>query len=94
MFRIELKPEAIKQLKKIKRFYAVQILDSIQKHLSVNPDQPSPPRIKILRGRQRSTYRLREGDYRIFYDIERITVYVTAILHKRETLNYYLEEDD
>ena len=93
MFRIELKPAALKQLMKIKRFYATQIVHSMEKHLRVNPDAPSPPRIKLLRGRQRATYRLREGDYRIFYDILGATVSVIAILHKLETATFYFEED-
>lgn len=93
MFGIELKPEAIEHLSKIKRYYAVQIVNAIKRHLKDTPDKPSPPRIKILRGRQRTTYRLREGDYRIFYDVVGGTATVVAILHKSEAEKFYLKKE-
>lgn len=95
MFRIELKPEAIEHLKRINRYYAVQIVDNIERHLKDVPDKPSPPRIKVLKGRQRTTYRLRVGDYRVFYDVAGDTVTVVAILHKSETEKFfYLKEEE
>ena len=92
MFSIEIKPEAIKHLAGIKRYYAVQIITSVEKYLRYTPDKPTPPRIKILRGHQQATYRLREGDYRIFYDVMGGAVKVTAILHKYDTKMFYEEE--
>ena len=92
MFSIEVKSEALKQLTGIKRYYAVQIIHAIEENLRTTPDKPSPPRIKILRGRQQAAYRLREGDYRIFYDVVGDTVIVVAILHKNDTEKFYEEE--
>ena len=93
MFSIEIKPGALKQLKGLKRYYTVQIIHAIEEHLRTTPDKPSPPRIKILRGRQQVTYRLRKGDYRIFYDVVGDTVRVIAILHKKDTEKFYLKEE-
>lgn len=92
MFEIEFKPCALEQIKKIKRFYAVKIIRAIEKHLGVEPDKPGPPRIKKLRGHQKSAYRLREGNHRIFYDVGDVTVTIVAILHKSETAKFYQKE--
>ena len=68
------------------------ILDVIETHLRHEPDRVSRSRIKRLRGRQTATYRLRVGDYRVFYDIAEDEVVVIAVLHKRETAEFYQQE--
>lgn len=92
MFEIKFKTPAIQQLKRLKRYHAVAVVQAIEKHLKHNPERPSPPRIKKLRGHQQATYRLREGDDRVFYDVADATVTVVAILPKSETEGFYLKE--
>ena len=94
MFRIVFKPLAIKQLKKIKRYHAVSIVDAIENQLSEEPEKVHGSVIKRLRGKQRSTFRLRVQDYRIFYDVTDDTVEVIQILHKEETRAFYQEENE
>ena len=65
---------------------------NLEKHLRHEPDRVSRSRIKRLRGRQAATYRLRVGDYRVFYDVAEAEVVVIAVLHKRETAKFYREE--
>ncbi len=93
MFEIEFKPAAIQQLKGLKRHYAAMVVRAIEKHLKHNPESPMPPRIKKLRGRQQAAYRLRVGDYRVFYDVADAKVTVVAILPKSETEGFYLKEE-
>ncbi len=93
MFELEFKPIAIQQLKRLKHYYAATVVQAIEKHLKHNPERPSPPRIKKLRGNQQATYRLRVGDYRIFYDVADAKVTVVAILPKSETEDFYLKEE-
>ena len=45
------------------------------------------------RSDQDATFRLRVGDYRVFYDVEDDKVTVTAVLHKADTAHYYRRED-
>jgi mRNA-degrading endonuclease RelE of RelBE toxin-antitoxin system len=52
----------------------------------------SRSRIKRLRGRHAATYRLRVGDYRVFYDIGDAEVVIIAVLHKRQTAEFYGEK--
>jgi mRNA interferase RelE/StbE len=93
MFDIQLKVQAIRSLRKIKPFHARQILDAVEQHLRLEPERTSMTRIKRLRGKQQATFRLRVGDYRIFYDVLERVVSVTEILHKDETPRFY-EQDE
>lgn len=91
MFEIVLKPLAIKQLKKMKRYHAVIVVDAIERHLSEEPEKTHGA-IKRLRGRQDATFRLRVQDYRVFYDVAENRVEVIQILHKSETPSFYRQE--
>lgn len=64
----------------------------METHLRHEPDRASRSRIKRLRGRQSATYRLRVGDFRIFYDVAEEEVVIIAVLHKRDTTAFYGEE--
>lgn len=50
MFKIVFKPEALRQLKKLKRYDAVAIVDAIDRHLHEEPEKPGKSSIKRLRG--------------------------------------------
>ncbi len=89
MFSIIFKGEAIRRLKKMKRFHAVAVLDAIEGHLREEPEKTSRTSIKRLRGHQETTFRLRAGDYRIFYDVIEDRVEIVQILHKSETPSFY-----
>ncbi len=91
MFKIVFKPEALRQLKKLKRYDAVAIVDAIDRHLHEEPEKPGKSSIKRLRGRQDSTFRLRVQSYRVFYDVIEDRVQVIQILHKSETPLFYRE---
>jgi len=92
MFDIVFRPVAIKQLKKMKRYYARNIVDAVERHLREEPEEIRGS-IKRLRGRQEATFRLRVQDYRVFYDVVEDRVEVVQILHKSETPSFYQEEE-
>lgn len=93
MFEIAVQPAALKQLRRLRRVDAVAILDALDRYLRQEPDRPTRSRIKRLRGQQDATYRLRVGEYRVFYDIGKNVVTVVAVLHKRDTAPFYLEDN-
>ena len=68
------------------------IIDAIETHLQYEPERVSRSRVKRLRGKQGATYRLRVGEYRVFYDVVEDQVIVTAVLHKQETVGFYRED--
>ena len=76
----------------MRRVDAVAILDALERYLSYEPDRPTRSRIRRLRGRQDATYRLRVGEYRVFYDVGKSVVTVVAVLHKRDAAAFYREE--
>jgi len=89
MFQIVLKPEAVRDLKRIKRYHAAAILDAIGRHLSQEPERITRGSIKRLRGQQQATFRLRVEEYRVFYDVVEKRVEILRILHKSETSRFY-----
>ena len=91
MFEIVLQELAVDSLKRLKPFHRRAILDAIEAQLRSEPQRPSKSSIKRLRGHQRSTYRLRVGAYRVFYDVAHGTVTILNILHKSQTAAYYGE---
>ena len=94
MFDVEFKRGALAALRKIKPLCAQQILDAIESHLRFEPERTSRTRIRRLRGKQQATFRLRVGDYRIFYDVLESFVSVVAILHKDETPKFYEQGEE
>ena len=92
MFKIVFRAEAIRSLKKMKRFQAAAILGAIERHLREEPEKASRTSIKRLRGHQETTFRLRVADYRVFYDVIEDRVEIVQVLHKSETPSFYRKE--
>ena len=92
MFRIVFRPGAAGQIRRLRRVDAVAVLDAIETHLQYEPERLSRSRVKRLRGTQGATYRLRVGEYRVFYDVVEDQVIVAAVLHKQETVGFYRED--
>ena len=92
-YEIILKPSAMKDMDKLSRYDAKMILDVMEESLEGEPAKESKSRIKRLRGITDPDYRLRAGDYRVFYSIDNAVgqVNVLRILHKEETNEYYQE---
>ncbi len=92
-FTLFLKPSAIKDLDRLRKYDAVSVADGIEKFLSYSPTKESRSRVKKLRGIADPDYRLRLGDYRVFYNVDVVErrVKVLRILHKEQTRKYYAE---
>ena len=92
-FRIILKRSAIADLDALRKYDATRIADAMERHLLHDPTKESKTRIKRLRGIRNPDYRLRVGDYRVFYvvDEDARQVDVLRVMHKDQTLQYYKE---
>ena len=90
---IVLKPSAIRDLDRLRRFEAAVVADGIEEFLTHEPTKESKSRIKRLRGAQKADYRLRLGDYRVFYSVDAHSrrVEVLRVLHKDQTAEFYEE---
>ena len=75
-------PEALDDLKRLRRVDATMILDAIELHLRYAPELVSKSRIKRLRELSSPQYRLRIGEWRVFYDVVEGEVGVRGIVRK------------
>jgi mRNA interferase RelE/StbE len=93
VYTIMLKPSAVTDMDALRKYDATHIADAMERHLQQNPTKESKSRIKRLRGISNPDYRLRVGDYRIFYVVDEIAhrVHVLRVMHKNQTLEYYKE---
>jgi mRNA interferase RelE/StbE len=87
-YEVRYSNEAVEQLKKLRTFDQVAILDQVEQVLSVNPTLESRARLKRLREPAPTQYRLRVGEFRIFYDVDQETVLVVQILTKQDSIEY------
>jgi mRNA-degrading endonuclease RelE of RelBE toxin-antitoxin system len=91
LHEIVLKPSAVRDFDRLRRFDAAAVADGIEDYLTYAPTKESKARIKRLRGLQKTDYRLRVGDYRVFYsvDVAARRVDVLRVLHKHQTGEFY-----
>lgn len=87
-FEIRYSNEAVAQLRTLRNFDRTAILDQIEQVLSVNPTVVSKARIKRLREPAPTQYRLRVGEFRVFYDVEEEAVLIIQILSKQDSQDY------
>jgi mRNA-degrading endonuclease RelE of RelBE toxin-antitoxin system len=78
-YEIVLAPEAVEDLRGVKRKVRAAVRKALGTHLRHEPTRTSRTRIKRLRGLRRPHYQLRVGETRIFYDVTGMTVAILAI---------------
>lgn len=80
-YRVSFKQSAEKELRRIASPFLAKILDKVRS-LS---NHPRPQGARLLKGEDRF-YRLRQGDYRVIYEIDDTdrTVTIIKIGHRRE----------
>ena len=93
VYEVVLKHSAIADMDALRKFDATQIADVMEKHLRHDPTKESKSRIRRLRGVSSPDYRLRVGDYRVFYAVDEDgdRVDVLRVMHKDQTASYYEE---
>jgi mRNA-degrading endonuclease RelE of RelBE toxin-antitoxin system len=84
MFRIEFTPEAVEDLRLLRKFDQQQILGAIERQLRDQPTQETRNR-KRLRPNQLAEWELRVGDFRVFYviDQDQAAVKIEAVGYKQ-----------
>ena len=85
---IILSPAAIDHYNDLDAHYRSIVRDGIETHLRHEPGKVSKSRIKRLEDLTQPQFRLRIGDYRIFYDVEENNVYIFAIVPKSDADNW------
>ena len=81
---IVLAPEAAQDLRRLSARDRSSIRDALERHLRDEPGKESRSGIKRLRGISRPHYRLRVGEFRVFYDVLEGAVEILAIVPKTQ----------
>jgi len=81
-YEIIFSPEAADDFKKLSARERATRKDAIEHHLRYEPGKVSRSRIKRLKEMEYPQYRLRVGEIRVFYDIQKETVEVLAVIPK------------
>jgi len=84
-FSIEVSPHAERDLAKLPGVIARLILEEIRARLSVEPIRESKTRIKRLTAFAPPLYRLRAGDYRVYYRVPLQHVVILSVFHKKDS---------
>jgi mRNA-degrading endonuclease RelE of RelBE toxin-antitoxin system len=84
MFQIEFTPEAVDDLRSMRKHDQQQIIAAIESQLPHQPTEETRNR-KRLRPNQLAEWELRVGDFRVFYDVdaENAVVKIEAVAHKQ-----------
>jgi mRNA interferase RelE/StbE len=81
-YTVDFTPAAARQFRKLPR----NVQAVLRPAIDALAEEPRPPGVKKLTSTEQGTYRIREGDYRIVYDIEDdiLLVLVVRVGHRRE----------
>ena len=88
---IRLKSSTVRDMDRLRKYDAAGVADGMETHLEREPMKVSKSRIRRLRGINDPDYRLRIGDYRVFYKVRGCRVDVLRVMHKNDTHEYYEE---
>ena len=72
----------------------VLVKQAVELHLRHEPKKLSKSRIKRLRKMAHPQFRLRVGEFRIFYDIAEPNVHVLAVVKKSESISWLDEKGE
>jgi len=89
-YQVVFTKEAAADLVGIKKYYARQITDRIEKVLLHRAEDVTRSSVKKLRGFE-SLYRLRVGGYRVFYQVKSDEVTILRVLSKEKEEEFYKE---
>ena len=83
-YEIVLAAQAVDDFRQLSARDRSTIRDALDRHLRNEPGKDTGSSIKRLRGMVRPQYRLRVGEFRVFYDVLEDAVEVLAIVAKAQ----------
>jgi mRNA-degrading endonuclease RelE of RelBE toxin-antitoxin system len=90
-YEIVLATQAVEDFRQLSARDRSTIRDALERHLRHEPGKETRSSIKRLRGVVRPQYRLRVGDFRVFYDVLGDAVEVLAIVAKSQADDWLKE---
>ena len=93
-YEIIFAPEARDDLKRVPKADANTVLDAVELHLRHEPELVSKSRIKRLRELRSPQYRLRIGEWRVFYDVVEGSVWIRGVVRKPDASHWLAQFGD
>ena len=90
-YEIVLATQAVEDFRRLSARDRSTIRDALERRLRYEPDKETRSSIKRLRGVVHPQYRLRVGDFRVFYDVLEDAVEVLAIVAKAQADDWLKE---
>jgi len=90
-YEIILAPEAAEELRRLSARDRSTIRAALERHLRDEPSKERGSSVKRLRGIIRPQYRLRVGEFRVFYDVLEDAVEILAIVPKSQVEGWLKE---
>jgi len=84
-FKVLFSPSAQKEIEKLEIDKALQLATDIKTYLEAFPFPLGKNRIRKLTNFDPPLYRLRSGDFRIYYRIHSKEVIILAVVHKKDS---------
>lgn len=84
-FKVVFSPAAQHDVEKLEIGIALQLAKDISNYLEISPFPFGKTRIKRLTGFEPPLYRLRSGDFRVYYRLYKKEVVILAIAHKKDS---------
>lgn len=85
-FRVDLSQDAIDDLKHLRAHDRAAVIDRMKSVLTVAPEREGKSLVKLLRQPAPAQYRMRVGNYRVFYNVVDGAVEVVRVVHKEVAL--------
>ncbi len=89
---IVLAPQAVSDVERLRAVDRSALRAAMETHLRFEPEKTSRSRIKKLRGLRRPQFRLRVGEFRVFYDVRGDVVDVLAVVSKSDAAAWLKRE--
>ncbi len=84
-FKVIFSPSAQREIERLEIDDALQLARDIKTYLETSPIPFGKTRIKKLTGFKPPLYRLRSGDFRVYYRIHTKKVIILAITYKKDS---------
>jgi mRNA-degrading endonuclease RelE of RelBE toxin-antitoxin system len=84
-FNVIFSPSAQRDIENLEAEPAAQLIQTVAAYLEINPFPIGKPRIKKIRGFEPPLYRLRSGDYRVFYRLIPGQVVILAVRSRKDS---------
>lgn len=94
MFQVRITPEALDDLRRLRKRDSKRILDEVERQLTVQPATETRNR-KRLRPNRLAEWELRIDRFRVFYDVDEPTqsIKIVAVGYKRGSRLYIRDEE-